>query len=188
MHRITRRHVIATIAGTGTAVLCPALLNAQQTLDWGGASTEEPIGHDRLITAEAGPVSVDVTDLAPGEVAVVARPTDDPEYSATGNTQYIAIHHRTDAQVSFGEANDRPGSVQDPRYFVVNLVCTHRGKAIGITGNPDAPFACTDRRGRHSSDYNASGLGVAGASDGEYLSIPDYALIASGGQVVLELA
>ncbi|MEL7345778.1 MAG: hypothetical protein AAFN59_13135 [Pseudomonadota bacterium] len=188
MHRITRRNVITTIAGTGGAMMCPALLNAQQSVDWGDVPTTAPQGQSQLIEAPAGPVSVDVTDLMPGEVAVIARPSDSADYSATGNIQYVAVHRRTDAQIAFGEANDRDGTVQDPRYFVVNLVCTHRGKAIGFTGNPDAPFACTDRGGRHSSDYSASGLGVAGASEGEYLSVPPYTLDASGSSVVISLS
>ena len=187
MHRITRRNVLTTITGTGGALLCPAILNAQQALDWDGPTTT-PVGQDQLIEAAAGPVTVEVSGLAPGDVAVIARPSDDDKFSATGNIHYVAIHHRTDAQVAFGEANDRDGSVQDPRYMVVDLVCPHRGKAIGFTGNPDAPFACTDRGRRHSSDFDASGFGTAGASQGEYLSIPSYTIEASGNDVMITLA
>jgi len=187
MHRITRRNVITTIAGTGGALLCPAILNAQQALDWDGPTTT-PVGQDQTINAEAGPATIEVSGLAPGEVAVIARPNDADTYSATGNIHYVAIHHRTDAQVAFGEANDRDGTVQNPRYLVVDLVCPHRGKAIGFTGNPDEPFACTDRGRRHSSDFDASGFGIAGASEDEYLSIPSYTIEASGEAIVITLA
>ncbi len=187
MYKLTRRNVIA-IVPSSTLLLCPAILNAQTVdLDWDDVPTTEPIGQDKLMTVAAGPASIDVSDLEPGQVAVIARPTEDEAYASTGMTQYVAVHRRTDAQIAFGEANDRPGTVADPAYFVVNLLCTHRGKAIGMTGNPDVPFACTDRRGRHSSNYDASGFGVAGASEGEYLSIPSYTLT-NGTQVVLELA
>ena len=189
MQKLTRRHVLTTMTST-TVLLCPAILNAQTDLsiEWEGIPDDRPIGEDRLIDVAAGPAEVDVTDLQPGEVAVIARPTDDPEYANTGMIQYIAVHHRTDAQIAFGAANDRDGTFQDPAYFVVNLLCTHRGKAVGLTGNPEAPFACTDRGSRHSSVYNATGFGVSGASEDEYLSIPDYTSQISDPQVVLQLA
>ena len=189
MQQLTRRHVMATLSST-TVLLCPAVLNAQTDLsiNWEGVPDDRPIGEDRLINVAAGPAEVDVTDLQPGEVAVIARPTEDPEYSNTGMVQYVAIHHRTEAQIAFGAANDREGTVQDPAYFVVNLLCSHRGKAIGLTGNAEAPFACTDRGSRHSSVYDATGFGVSGASEDEYLSIPEYTLQVSDTQVVLQLA
>ncbi|MDP5083817.1 MAG: hypothetical protein NWQ23_00250 [Yoonia sp.] len=189
MHKMTRRNVIATISSSAV-LLCPALLNAQTNIDeaWAGIPDDRPIGEDRLITLEAGPAQVDVTALQPGEVIVIARPTDDAAFSATGMTQYIAVHRRTADQIAFGAANDRTGAVQNGEYFVVNLVCSHRGKAIGLTGNPAAPFACTDRGSRHSSVFDASGFGVSGASEGEYLSIPAYTLQSSSGQVIVELA
>ncbi len=188
MHKLTRRNVIATLTSS-SVLLCPALLNAQTdlTAEWGDVPTDAPVGHDTLINLPAGPASVDITDLQPGEVTVIARPTEDPNYASTGNIQYVAVHHRTDEQAAFGAANDREGTVQDARYFVVDLVCTHRGKAIGLTGDPAAPFACTDRRSRHSSVYDASGFGVSGASEGEYLSIPAYTLDTDGA-IVLTLA
>ena len=187
MQKLSRRHVVASLGGTGLTLMCPAFLNAAVNVDWDGIPTDTPVGQAQTLDLPAGPGSVEISALAPGEVAVIARPTDDPEYSRTGQIQYIAVHHRTDEQVAFGEANDRTGTVSDPRYFVVNLVCTHRGKAIGLTGDPSAPFACTDRGGRHSSDYDASGFGVAGASEGEYLSIPGHSLDVSGGTVTLTL-
>ncbi|MEO1641552.1 MAG: hypothetical protein AAFU41_20170 [Pseudomonadota bacterium] len=187
MHRVSRRHVIATLTSS-TVLLCPAILNAQSVqLDWDNVPTDTPLGQNQLIEVAAGPATVEISALAPGEVAVIARPTEDPEYSATGMIQYIAVHHRTEAQIAFGAANDRDGTVQDPAYFVVNLVCSHRGKAIGLTGNPDAPFACTDRGSRHSSVFDASGFGVSGASEDEYLSVPDYTISANGSDVVLTL-
>ncbi|MEL6682710.1 MAG: hypothetical protein AAFQ09_08690 [Pseudomonadota bacterium] len=189
MHKITRRHVIATISKS-TVLLCPALLNAQTTFseDWVDIPDDRPIGEDRLLEVAAGPAEVDVSGLEPGQVAVIARPTENETFSSTGMTQYIAVHYRTESQVAFGAANDRDGTVQDPQYFVANLLCTHRGKAIGITSNPDAPFACTDRGARHSSLFDASGFGVSGASEGEYLSIPDHVLTVDRDRVILQLA
>ena len=186
MHQLTRRHVIATLSG-GAVFLCPAILNAQSAADlgWEDIPDDTPIGQNQTITVDAGPAEVDITRLQPGEVAVIARPTTDEEYAGTGMIQYVAVHRRTEAQIAAAE--DREGTVQDLGYFVVNLVCTHRGKAIGLTGNPEAPFACTDRRSRHSSVYNVSGFGVSGASEDEYLSIPDYTL-SVGDSVILQLA
>ena len=185
MHKLSRRHVIATLSAS-SVLLCPALLNAQVTHDWGGDVPENvPLGQDQLLMLGAGPASVEVTALAPGQVAVLGRPTTDPEYSGTDMIQYVAVMRRTDAQVAFGAPNDRTGTVQDPRYYVANLVCPHRGKALGITGNPDAPFACTDQGRRHGSIFDATGFGIAGASDTEYMSIPSYAMeiTESGGAV-----
>lgn len=189
MYKMTRRHVITTIS-TSAVLLCPAILNAQTNIDeeWADIPDDKPIGQDRLITVAEGTAEVDVSELQPGEVAVIARPTTDEDYSATGMMQYVAVHRRTADQITFGTANDRAGTVQNPDYFVVNLLCSHRGKAVGLTGNPEAPFACTDRGGRHSSIYDASGFGVSGASEGEHLSIPAYTITSDGGQVIVALA
>ena len=187
MHKLTRRHVIATLSSSAV-MLCPAILNAQTVdLDWNDIPTTAPVGEKTLVNVEAGTAEVDVTALQPGEVAVIARPTDDEAYTATGMVQYIGVLRRTEAQVVFGVENDPAGSVQNPEYFVVNLLCTHRGKALGITGDPSVPFACTDRGERHSSNYNASGRGVSGAGDGDTLSIPEYQ-ISVGETVILTLA
>ncbi len=188
MYKMTRRHVITTIS-TSAVLLCPAILNAQTNLDteWADIPDNKPIGEDRLITIGADTSEVDVSELLPGEVTVIARPTENTEFSATGMMQYIAVHRLTEEQIAFGAVNDRDGTVQNPEYFVVNLLCTHRGKAIGITGNPEAPFACTDRGSRHSSVYDATGFGISGASEGEYLSIPEHTITADGGQVVVTL-
>lgn len=186
MHTLTRRHIIATLTGSAV-MLCPAILNAQAAPDWGSIPTAEPVGQDQLITLPAGPADVDVSTLQPGEVAVVARPTDNQNYSNTGMTQYIAVMRRSEAQIAFGDENDRPGTVQDPRYLVIDLLCPHRGKAIGLTGNSAAPFACTDQRSRHGSVFDASGFGIAGASDDEYMSVPAYTIAETGGQVIVSL-
>ncbi|WP_420860954.1 hypothetical protein [Algirhabdus cladophorae] len=185
MQKLSRRHVLATLTGSAV-LLCPALLNASTTVDvaWDDIPTDVPIGQDRIITV-AGAADIDVSALEPGDVAVIGRPSTDPEYASTGMTQYIAVHRRTADQVA--SAKDRAGTVQNPEYFVVNLVCTHRGKAIGLTGNPQAPFACTDRGSRHSSVYDVSGFGVSGASEGEYLSVPAYS-ISTGATTVLSLS
>jgi hypothetical protein len=179
MIKLTRRNVIKTIASGGAVTLCPSLLKAQSlNLDaWDDIPTTEPIGQTALVTLEAGPAEIDISTLKTGEVTVVARPTDDPNYSDTGMMQYVGILRRTDAQIAYGNTHDKPGSVQDSRFFVTDLLCPHRGNAIGITGSEDRPFACTDRRSRHRSEFTASGEGVAGASEGEdWLFIPDYTL------------
>ncbi|SFR61318.1 hypothetical protein SAMN04488005_3256 [Yoonia tamlensis] len=189
MHKMTRRQVIAMIPSS-TVLLCPAILNAQTEIDtdWADIPRDTPIGHNSLIEVPAGPAEIEISALLPGEVTVIARPSEDETYASTGMIQYVAVHHRTAEQIAFGQANDRAGTVQNPAYFVTNLVCSHRGKAVGITGNPSAPFACTDRGGRHSSVYDAAGFGVSGASKDEYLSIPDYQLSVSGDTVVIALA
>jgi len=186
MHKLTRRHVMATLSSSAV-LLCPAILNAQTVdIDWGDIPTTTPVGQKSLLNVDVGPAQVDVTDLQAGEVAVIARPTTDETYTATGMIQYVGVLRRTADQIAFGATNDRAGTVQNPEYFVVNLLCTHRGKAIGITGDPNVPFACTDRGARHSSNYDASGHGVSGAGEDENLSIPDYS-IATDGLVVLSL-
>jgi len=186
MHTLTRRHVIATLSSSAV-LLCPAILNAQTVdVDWGDIPTTTPVGQSTVINVEGSGAQVDVSALQPGEVAVIARPTTDEAYTATGMVQYVGVLRRTADQIAFGAANDRAGTVQNAEYFVVNLRCTHRGKAIGITGDPNVPFACTDRGARHSSNYDASGHGVAGAGEGDNLSIPEYT-IATGGQVILTL-
>lgn len=185
MHKLTRRNVIVTLSAS-SVMLCPAVLTAQA--DWGEVAEDRPLGQDQLLTVPAGPARIEISGLAPGQVAVIARPTTDDNYSNTGMTQFVGVLHRTEAQIAYGAANDRAGVVQDPRYLVVNLVCPHRGKAIGITGDANVPFACTDRGSRHSSDFDAAAMGTAGASDGDPMSIPDYTIEGAGTEIVLNLA
>ncbi len=187
MHKLTRRHVIATLSSSAV-LLCPAVLNAQTVdVDWDGIPTTEPIGQTSLMEVGAGPAEVDVTALQPGEVAVIARPSDDEFYTSTGMTQYIGVLRRTATQIAASAETD-PDGLQDPEYLVVNLVCPHRGKAVGITGDEAVPFACTDRGGRHSSNFNASGQGVSGASDAsDQMSVPEHT-IAAGDTVMLTIA
>ncbi|MEM8554863.1 MAG: hypothetical protein AAGF71_08585 [Pseudomonadota bacterium] len=196
MHTLTRRNVIATLSSSAV-MLCPQILNAR-SLDlleeWLDIPTTAPVGQASLVNVAAGPATLDITELGPGEVAVIARPTDDDNYSNTDMVQYVGVMRRTDEQIAYGVENDRAGEVQDPRFYVVNLLCPHRGKAIGITGDINRPFACTDRRGRHASDFSVSGEGVAGASAGEdWLSVPDHTLEITENddvisKVVLQLA
>lgn len=178
MHQLTRRNVIATLSGSAV-LLCPKILTAQE-IDlsaWNDIPTNVPIGQSSLVQLDAGPAEIDISTLQPGEVAVVARPTTNSDYERTDMIEYIGILRRTEAQIEFGAANDRAEMIKDPRYLVVDLLCPHRGKAVGITGDANRPFACTDRGGRHSSEFSASGEGVAGASEGEdWLSAPDYTL------------
>ena len=133
----------------------------------------------------AGESEVEISALQPGQVAVVGRPSDDGAYTNTGGVRYIAILRRNDAQM----AVEAPAiAVQDPNYFVADLTCPHRGFAIGITGLPDAPFACTKTGSRHKSVFNAGGLGISGASDGELMSVPDHTIENSGASVVVRFA
>ncbi|MEO0637276.1 MAG: hypothetical protein AAFY73_11565 [Pseudomonadota bacterium] len=188
---LTRRHVLATLSGGGAVMLCPALLNAQELdlSNWSGASTSVPIGQSSLVEAPAGPAELDVSTLAPGEVAVIARPNSADTFSRTGGMQYVGILRRTDDQLAAVAGNENPGGTQDPRYLVVNLVCPHRGKAVGITGDASRPFACTDRGGRHSSDFTAVGQGAGGASDAsDWLSVPDYQIAVTDSGAVVSLA
>ncbi|MEM1102035.1 MAG: hypothetical protein AAGH73_10980, partial [Pseudomonadota bacterium] len=121
----------------------------------------------------------------PGEVAVLARPSSEGMFSGTGGIQYVAVHHRTAAQQAAASGG---AAAQNPQYLVVNLVCTHRGAAIGITDDPSRPFACTRLGSRHGSVYDVSARGVAGAADdSDVLSVPAYTL-STGGAVTIELA
>jgi len=186
MQELSRRHVLVTLSGA-SVMLCPALLNASvPTPDWGDISTDTPIGQKETFELPSGSATVDISVLQPGDVAVLARPSTSADHGNTGQTHYVAVMHRTDAQIA--ASADRAGTVQDPRYLVVDLTCPHRGKAVGITGNAEAPFACTDQGRRHSSIFDGSGKGVSGASNDEYLKVPAYTLDTSGGAVVLTLA
>ncbi|MEN0088758.1 MAG: hypothetical protein AAF737_10035 [Pseudomonadota bacterium] len=191
MITLTRRHVLATLSGGGAVMLCPALLNAQEVdlSSWAGVPTTEPLGQTSLAQVPAGRAELDISALSAGDVAVIARPDASDTFSSTGMTQYVGVLRRTEEQIAYGAENDRDGTVQDPRYLVVNLVCPHRGKAVGITGDPNRPFACTDRGSRHSSDFSASGQGVGGASEGkDWLSVPEHTLVVNDDRAVLQLA
>ena len=76
---------------------------------------------------------------------------------------------------------------RDKDYLVVELTCPHKGKAIGLTGDPKVPFACTKRGRYHSSEFDSNGLGVAGKSSGDPMIVPEHKLSSSNGKVVLEL-
>lgn len=183
MKTLTRRHVLTSLSSAGAVLLCPTLLNAQD-IDlsaWSDLPTTQPVGQTSLLELDAGPVEVDITTLQPGEVAVIARPSDSDIHSATDMIQYVAVLRRTEAQIAFGRQDDHDGTVQDVRYLVVDLVCPHRGKAVGVTGDEAVPFACTDRGSRHSSNFSASGQGVSGASDAsDWLSVPRHSLDIQG--------
>lgn len=185
MQHLTRRHVIASLTSS-TVLLCPAILNAQVVdFEWQGSPDEsKPIGQDQTINLPAGAGEVDISALQPGEVAVIARPSDDSKHADTNMTQYIAVLHRTVAQMAQG---DSPAAAQDSRYLVADLVCPHRGNAIGMTGIPEMPFACTKVGSRHNGRFNAAGMGVAGATEGDPMSVPDYTIVV-GDTVVLSLA
>ena len=176
MHKLTRRNIIATMTSS-TVLLCPRILGAQTVdLDWNGIATDTPVGMDALFELPAGPGTVDISALSPGDVAVIARPSNEGEFSATGQVDYIAVLHRTDAQIAAAQATGQAITTQNPAYLVVSLVCPHRGKAVGMTGDPALPFACTDRRSRHSSVFDVAGTGVSGASEKEKMKVPNYTL------------
>ncbi|MGR3466257.1 MAG: hypothetical protein ACU0CI_00135 [Shimia sp.] len=188
MKTLTRRHVIAQIGGAGL-VLCPAVLNAQTiALSWpDGTDDETPVGQARTVEISGAGETVDVSDLMPGEVAVLSMPSDDPTWSGTNGIRYVAVHRRTEGQIASAEANARDGDTQNPAWFVAELVCPHRGAAIGITDDPDVPFACTRRSSRHGGNFDASGLGIAGGAEGDYMSVPGYDLTIDGDTVTVTL-
>ena len=171
MKEISRRHVIVTLASTAT-FLCPALLNAATTADltsWANIPTDSPAALTQILRLDNGPASIDISELKPGDVTVIARPNDSADYSATGQTQFIAAMRR------------------DKDYLIVELTCPHKGKAVGLTGDPKVPFACTDRGKYHSSEFDFNGVGVAGKSSGDPMVVPEHRLTNSNGKVILEL-
>lgn len=172
MKTLSRRQVIATLSAT-TVTLCPAVVNAA-IYGWpDGFSDEEPHGQSSLVNVSAGEV-VDITALAPGELAVLARPNVAGEFSSTGGTQFVGVLHRTPEQIAAASGG---AATQDARYLVVNLVCPHRGAALGLSDDPARPFACTRTSSRHGSLFDTAGKGVAGASDdSDVLSVPGYTL------------
>ena len=179
MHTLSRRHVIATLTASA-AVLCPAVLNAQSSaeLGWGpDAPTDAPIGQSATFEVPEGPATIDVSALAPGEVAVISRPSTDDIWSRTNQIQYVGVLHRTDAQLE--SASD------DARYMVVNLVCPHRGFAVGVSNDPATPFVCTKRGDRHASNFDIDGFGVSGGSKGDALWVPDHSMDAESGVLTL---
>ncbi len=172
MKKISRRHVIVSLASTAT-FLCPAVLNAATTADltsWADIPTDSPVGLSRILRLNSGPASIDISALKPGEVTVIARPNDSDDYAGTGQTQFVAAMRK------------------DNDYLIVELTCPHKGKAIGLTGDPKVPFACTKRGRYHSSEFDSNGLGVAGKSSGDPMIVPEHKLSSSNGKVVLELA
>ena len=172
MKKISRRHVIVTLASTST-FLCPAVLNAATTTDltsWANIQTDSPAGVTEILRLGNGPASIDISELKPGDITVIARPDDSAEYAGTGQTQFVAAMRK------------------DKDYLIVELTCPHKGKAIGLTGDPKVPFACTKRGRYHSSEFDANGIGVAGKSSGDPMIVPEHKLTSSNGKVVLELA
>ena len=149
------------------------MLKAATTSDlsnWANIPTESPAGLSQIVRLGSGPASIDISELKPGDITVIARPNDSADYAATGQTQFVAAMRR------------------DKNYLIVELTCPHKGKAIGLTGDPKVPFACTDRGRYHSSEFDSNGLGVAGKSSGDYMIVPEHKLTSSNGIVVLELA
>ena len=172
MKKISRRHVIVTLASTAT-FLCPAVLNAATSADlsgWANIPTDIPMGLIQVLRLKNGPARIDISQLKPGEVSVIARPNNGADYAGTGQTQYVAVMRR------------------DKDYLIVELTCPHKGKAIGLTGDPKVPFACTKRGRYHSSEFDSNGLGVAGKSSGDPMIVPEHKLNSSEGKVVLELS
>ena len=172
MKKISRRHAIFTLASTAT-FLCPAVLNAATTTDlssWANIPTDTPAGLKKVLRLGNGPASVDISELKPGDITVIARQNDSADYAGTGQTQFVAAMRR------------------DKDYLIVELTCPHKGKAVGLTGDPKVPFACTKRGRYHSSEFDSNGLGIAGKSSGDPMIVPEHKLISSNGKVVLQLA
>ena len=172
MIKISRRHVIVTLT-TSVAFLCPAVLNAATSADlssWANIPTDSPAGLTEILRLGKGPASINISELKPGDVTVIARPDDNADYAGTGQTQFVAVMRK------------------DNDYLIVELTCPHKGKAVGLTGDPEVPFACTKRGRYHSSEFDSNGLGVAGKSSGEPMIVPEYNLTISDDKVVLELA
>ena len=172
MKKISRRHVIVTLASTST-FLCPAVLNAATTADltsWANIQTDSPAGVTEILRLGNGPASIDISELKPGDITVIARPDDSAEYAGTRQTQFVAAMRK------------------EKDYLIVELTCPHKGKAVGLTGDPKVPFACTKRGRYHSSEFDSNGLGVAGKSSGDPMIVPEHKLTRSKGKVVLELA
>ena len=171
MKKISRRYVIVTLASTAT-LLCPAVIKAATITDlssWANIATDSPAGLSQILRLDSGPASIDISELKPGDVTVIARPNNMADYAATGQQQFIAVMRR------------------DKGYLIVELTCPHKGKAIGLTGDPNVPFACTDRGRYHSSEFDSNGLGVAGKSLGDKMVVPEHKLTRSEGKVTLEI-
>ena len=172
MKKISRRHVIVTLASSAP-FLCPAVLNAATSADLSSRAdipTDSPVGLSQILRLNSGPARIDISELKPGDVTVIARPDDSADYAGTGQKQYVAVMRR------------------DKDYLVVELTCPHKGKAIGLTGDPKVPFACTKRGRYHSSEFDSNGLGVAGKSSGDPMIVPEHKVNSSNGKVVLKLA
>ncbi len=172
MKKISRRHVIATLASS-TTFLCPAVLNAATSADlsgWVDIPTDSPPGLKKVLRLGSGPASIDISELKPGDITVISRPNDSVDYAGTGQIQFVAAMRR----------------IKD--YLIVELTCPHKGKAVGLTGDPKVPFACTKRGRYHSSEFDSNGLGVAGKSSGDPMIVPEHKLTSSDGKVVLQLS
>ena len=114
MKEISRRHVIVTLASTAT-FLCPAVLNAATTADlsgWADIPTDIPMGLKQVLRLGNGPASIDISQLKPGDVSVIARPNDSADYAGTGQMQYVAVMRR------------------DKDYLIVELTCPHKGLSL----------------------------------------------------------
>ena len=86
MKKISRRHVIVTLASSA-AFLCPAVLNAATSTDlssWANIPTDSPAGLTEVLRLGKGPASIDISELKPGDVAVIARSDGSADYAGTG--------------------------------------------------------------------------------------------------------
>ena len=120
MKKISRRHVIVTLASTAT-FLCPAVLNAATTADlsgWANIPTDIPMGLKQVLRLGNGPASIDISQLKPGDVSVIARPNDSADYAGTGQTQFVAAMRR------------------DKDYLIVELTCPHKGCLLSTSPSP----------------------------------------------------
>ena len=179
MQKLTRRNVITTLTAS-SIILCPAVLNAHDDEDfsWGPSiDTSKPSGQDRLVLLKGRSEPVDISDTLPlDRLQLLAFLRTIKIILAPGWCSMLLFLRRTSSQIEAAKKNDRTGKVKDPRYFVVNLICPHKGFAIGITSMENRPFACTKEGDRHHSIFDSSGFGVHGKSSGEYMSVPEYTL------------
>ena len=116
MEKVSRRHVIVTLASTAT-LLCPAVLKAATTADlssWADIPTDSPAGLSKILRLGSGPSRIDISELKPGDVTVIARPNDSADYAGTGQTQFVAAMRK------------------DKDYLIVELTCPHKGKAFPL--------------------------------------------------------
>ena len=160
---VDRRDVIRGGLAAGALALLPAGL--------AHAKGAEPIGQAQTI--ELGDAtSVDVSALAPGELAVIVM-----------NSTFVGILRRTEEQQaaaagSVGAVSGEADSdrVVDAEYLVAELKCLHRGCYVAYTGEAEMAFSCPC----HRTSFDSAGRVISGRTD---KSLPFIAHSVDGGVV-----